>query len=227
MVGAPLTEVAGLIGADPAPHRAAARRIHEAMIGAQWVAKWQRFCAWDMRRDRREPERTIVSFGPLLDPDLPPAIVSALCRELESPSFHPRREGLHYLVPTCDEQAADFDPDRYRRGPIWLNTNWLLWHGLRQHGQHALAEEIVASSVELVRRSGFREYFDPMDGTGRGSARFSWTRRSSPTWCFPVAGRATWRRRANVGGNCQSPSTRPRSTLRCRQAHHGRSASAS
>jgi len=23
--------------------------------------------------------------------------------------------------------------------------------------------------------SGFREYFDPMDGTGRGSARFSWS----------------------------------------------------
>jgi len=33
----------------------------------------------------------------------------------------------------------------------------------------------VASSVELVRRSGFREYFDPLDGSGRGSDRFSWS----------------------------------------------------
>jgi hypothetical protein len=56
-----------------------------------------------------------------------------------------------------------------------LNTNWLLWHGLRNHGRHVLAEEIVASSVELVRRSGFREYFDPLDGSGRGSDRFSWS----------------------------------------------------
>ncbi len=170
-----LAEIAGLIGADPAPHRAEARRIHEALIGEQWVPKRRRFCAWDLRRDQREPEDTIVSFAPLLDPDLPPAIVAAICRELESPSFHPRRGGVHYLVPTYDERAAGFDPDRYWRGPVWLNTNWLLWHGLRQHGRTALADEIVASSVELVRRSGFREYFDPLDGSGHGSDRFGWS----------------------------------------------------
>lgn len=37
-----------------------------------------------------------------------------------------------------------------------------------------MADEIVASSVELVRRAGFREYFDPLDGTGHGIVRFSW-----------------------------------------------------
>ncbi len=170
-----LAEIAGLIDADPAPHHAASRRIHEALIGEQWLPKRQRFCAWDLRRDQREPEDTIVSFAPLLDPDLPPSVVAAICRELESPSFHPRRGGLHYLVPTYAERAADFDPERYWRGPVWLNTNWLLWHGLRQHGRTSLAEEIVASSVELVRRSGFREYFDPLEGSGHGSDRFSWS----------------------------------------------------
>ncbi|HVA87235.1 MAG TPA: hypothetical protein VNF73_13090, partial [Candidatus Saccharimonadales bacterium] len=102
-------------------------------------------------------------------------IVAAMCRELESPSFHPRPGGAHYLVPTYNERAADFDPDRYWRGPVWLNTNWLLWHGLRQHGRISLANEVVASSIELVRRSGFREYFDPLDGSGHGSDRFSWS----------------------------------------------------
>ncbi|MGO9205223.1 MAG: MGH1-like glycoside hydrolase domain-containing protein, partial [Candidatus Limnocylindrales bacterium] len=48
-------------------------------------------------------------------------------------------------------------------------------HGLRQHGQVGLADEIVASSVALVRRSGFREYFDPLDGSGHGSDGFSWS----------------------------------------------------
>jgi len=170
-----LSEIAGLIGADPEPHRAAAGRIHDALIGELWVSRRQRFCAWDLRRDQREPEDTVVSFGPLLDPDLPRPIVAAICRELESPSFRPRRGGPHYLVPTFDERAAGFDPERYWRGPIWLNTNWLLWHGLRLHGRSGLADEIVASSVELVRRSGFREYFDPLDGSGHGSDRFSWS----------------------------------------------------
>jgi hypothetical protein len=170
-----LIEIAGLVGADPAPHRAAARRIHDALLGELWIAPRQRFCAWDLRRNQREPEDTIVSFAPLLDPDLPRPIMAAICRELESPSFHPRREGLHYLVPTFDERAPGFDPDRYWRGPVWLNTNWLLWHGLRQHGRDALANEIVASSIELVCRSGFHEYFDPLDGTGHGSDSFSWS----------------------------------------------------
>jgi hypothetical protein len=169
-----LAEIAGLIAADPAPHRAAARRMHDALISELWVSERHRFCVWDLRRDQREPEDTIVSFGPLLDPDLPRPIVAGICRELESPSFHPRG-GPHYLVPTYDERAADFDPKRYWRGPIWLNTNWLLWHGLRQHGRNALAQEIVASSIELVRLSGFREYFDPLDGSGHGSDGFSWS----------------------------------------------------
>jgi hypothetical protein len=151
-----LTEIAELIGADSEPHRTAACQIHEALIGKLWIPQRERFCAWDLRRDERQPEDTIGSFGPLLDPDLPTSIVAGICRELESPSFHPRG-GPHYMVPTYDERAADFDPERYWRGPIWLNTNWLLWRGLRQHGRNALAQEIVASSVELVRLSGFRE----------------------------------------------------------------------
>jgi hypothetical protein len=170
-----LAEIAALIGANPASHRASALRIHDALIGELWVAHRQRFCAWDLRRNQREPEDTIVSFAPLLDPDLPPPIVAAICRELESASFHPRRGRLHYLVPTFNERARGFDPNRYWRGPVWLNTNWLLWHGLRQHGRNALADEIAASSIELVRLSGFREYFDPLDGSGHGSDRFSWS----------------------------------------------------
>ena len=170
-----LVEIAGLVGTDPAPHRLAATRLHRALLRELWIGERQRFCAWDVRRDEREPEDTIVSFAPLLDPELPEPIVAAICRELESPSFHARGRGAHYVVPTYDERAADFDPERYWRGPVWLNTNWLLWHGLRQHGRAGLADEIVASSVELVRRSGFREYFDPLDGSGHGSDRFSWT----------------------------------------------------
>lgn len=34
---------------------------------------------------------------------------------------------------------------------------------------------IHARAALLVRRSGFREYFDPLDGSGRGSDGFSWS----------------------------------------------------
>lgn len=170
-----LVEIAQLIGADPGPHRAAAQVIHDALIRRLWRLDRQRFCAWDLRRDRREPEDTIVSFGPLLDPDLPTPIVDALVQDLESASFHPGRGGLGFIIPTYNERAPDFDPDRYWRGPVWLNTNWLMWLGLRRHAQRGLARQVGASSIELVRKSGFREYFDPFDGSGHGSDQFGWS----------------------------------------------------
>lgn len=72
-------------------------------------------------------------------------------------------------------ESPGFDRRRYWRGPVWLNTNWLLRHGLRQDGRQDLAHEIVRSSLSLVALSGFREYFDPFDGAGRGSTDFSWS----------------------------------------------------
>jgi hypothetical protein len=58
---------------------------------------------------------------------------------------------------------------------VWINTDWLLWRGLGQHGAPPVTAEIAASMVALVQRSGFREYFDPFTGTGYGSHDFSWT----------------------------------------------------
>jgi hypothetical protein len=58
---------------------------------------------------------------------------------------------------------------------VWINTDWLVWQGLRQHGQADLAAEVEGSIVRLVERSGFREYFDPFGGAGYGSGDFSWT----------------------------------------------------
>ena len=54
------------------------------------------------------------------------------------------------------------------RGPVWINTNWLLWTGLRQHGHAELAEVIAASSLGLVARSGFQETSTRSTDVGSG-----------------------------------------------------------
>jgi len=78
-------------------------------------------------------------------------------------------------VPSYDLGGPEFDRRRYWRGPVWINTDWLIWRGLRQHRQASLAREVEDSMVRLVERSGFREYFDPFGGAGYGSRDFSWT----------------------------------------------------
>ncbi len=169
-----LAEIATIVGADPVPHREAADRIHAAMVQHLWEPGSKRFLARNLVTGALEPEETIVSFAPLLDPDLPRPIVEAIVAGLESACFHPVA-GPHFVVPSYSVQAAGFDRRRYWRGPVWLNTNWLLAAGLRQHGRGDLADEIVASSLQLASQTGFYEYFDPFDGAGHGSPDFSWT----------------------------------------------------
>ena len=111
---------------------------------------------------------------PLLDPELPSTQVASIMADLRSASFHPDRPD-GYVVPSYDLAAKGFDERRYWRGPVWINTNWLLWNGLVQHGQTAEADAILRSSLGLVARSGFREYFDPFGGEGFGTTGFGWT----------------------------------------------------
>jgi glycogen debranching enzyme len=167
-----LVELAELTGADPGPHREAADRIHTAMLDRLWDGENSCFRARDVRADQLIPAATISAFAPLLDPALPPAIVRRLVELLLSARF---AGATGYPVPTCDVQSAAFDRGGFWRGPTWVNTNWLVWMGAVTHRLDALSDLLLASTLRLVRQSGFREYFDPFDGSGRGSHDFSWS----------------------------------------------------
>ncbi|HKF00314.1 MAG TPA: hypothetical protein VKG45_15460 [Actinomycetes bacterium] len=169
-----LAEISEILGSDPGPHRATAARIHQGMLDHLWDPVARRFYALDVGDGTRIPKNTVGSLVPLVDPELPAEHVDAIVAELGSPHFHPPG-GDGFLVPSFDLAGAEFDPRRYWRGPVWINTDWLLWRGLRQHDQRGLADQIAASMLRLVQRSGWREYFDPFTGAGYGSQDFSWT----------------------------------------------------
>ncbi|HLR76950.1 MAG TPA: hypothetical protein VK106_04770, partial [Balneolaceae bacterium] len=80
-----------------------------------------------------------------------------------------------FAVPSYDSSDPDYSPKQYWRGPIWINLNWLLFHGLTRYGYHQYAGFIKRSIIELCKRSGFHEYYDPRKGQGYGSDKFSWT----------------------------------------------------
>jgi hypothetical protein len=84
-------------------------------------------------------------------------------------------EAVSYGVPSELPVDPRFEAKRYWRGPSWLITNYMIADGLATAGHHAIAERIVDVSLDLIRRSGFAEYYDPLTGEPCGGGRFSWT----------------------------------------------------
>ena len=77
----------------------------------------------------------------------------------------------------CTVPPADpaFDARRYWRGPVWAHVNWLVADGLERCGLDGEAAELRQETLDLIRQSGFAEYFDPITGAACGADAFSWT----------------------------------------------------
>ncbi len=172
--------------------RLAGRAGHEAV--ARWatrtadeVTKALVERAWDERLglffnlagpdERRTPVKTIHGLMPLILPDLPAAIVDRLAAHLDDPQTF----GAPFPVPSVALDEPTFIRDHrlggFRfiwRGPLSLNTNWFLVHGLRGHGLDDVAGRIAARSREVVEAGGFNEFYDPLNGRSVGAERFGW-----------------------------------------------------
>jgi hypothetical protein len=85
-------------------------------------------------------------------------------------------------VPTCDPTAPAFDPVRYWRGPAWVLVNWLVADGFARSGYPERAEQLRASTLALVARAGFSEYYDATTGRGIGGHGFSWSAALTLAW---------------------------------------------
>ena len=85
------------------------------------------------------------------------------------------RFGPSYPLPTVPLDSPDFDPERYWQGPVWMNTNWLIMDGLKRYGYTDHVDALRETSLEMVEKGGFAEYFDPNSGEPLGARGFSWT----------------------------------------------------
>lgn len=94
--------------------------------------------------------------------------------------LNPEEYWARYPVPSVAMNQPSFRPDTVGgnlvwRGPTWFSSNWYLARGLLRHGRRDLATHMARQSLELIRISGIREYYNPQTGTGHGALDFSWS----------------------------------------------------
>jgi len=134
-------------------------------------------CFYSLYSKAEVPARvkTIASLFPLILDEIDEHIVESL---VEKHLLNENEFWLPFPVPSVACSESSFDPAAGRllwRGPTWVNGNWFIVKGLEKHGYREVAESITQKTRELVLRSGFREFYNPLTGEGLGERDFSWS----------------------------------------------------
>jgi neutral trehalase len=169
-----LADISRVVGEDRSPFEERAGKTAEAMDDKLWDEERGAYLGFDMVTERHIP----AHFAPNLAGPLYAGIphkdkAGRMVEGLESNFYLGGDRGM--AVPSYDPYGLGFSPVRYWRGPVWININWFLMHGLRRYGFDEHASQVRQTIVDLVRNDGLNEYFDPFDGNGHGSNFFSWT----------------------------------------------------
>lgn len=83
-----------------------------------------------------------------------------------------------YPLPSVALNDPSFNPTHSMyiwRGPTWIVNNWFMHQFLMEKGYEKEAKKMIDSIRSLIRKSGFREYYNPFTGEGYGAKDFTWS----------------------------------------------------
>lgn len=126
-----------------------------------WDAKTGYFFDYDTKRKQLQKIPTMASFYPLIAGAATPDQWAALRKHL----VNPREFNTPIPIPTVARNSKWFEKDCWR-GPVWVNTAYLVIKGVDAYNDHALAQDfsrrLINGVFETWRRTGqFVEYYDP------------------------------------------------------------------
>ena len=145
------------------------RKAERALQGL-WSEKDQRFYSRVFGSKKLIDTPTISSLLPIYSGAINDKQVRHIADDIRLGAFN-----APFTVPSCAPDDAGYSPERYWRGPVWINTNWLIYQGLKSYGQISLAESIRVTSIRLCDDQDFYEYFNPETGQAIGAKDFSWS----------------------------------------------------
>ncbi|MHA1368731.1 MAG: MGH1-like glycoside hydrolase domain-containing protein [Promethearchaeota archaeon] len=104
---------------------------------------------------------TIASYFPLSIPDLPESRAKNMFKRLKDTEKY----NSLFPLPTVAKDSPCFIKDMWR-GPVWINTTYLVAQGLKINGEERFAAEIEFKTCEGVYKTwkkerSFFEFYDP------------------------------------------------------------------
>jgi glycogen debranching enzyme len=170
-----LAELTRELGGAAAEIDERAERLRSAFERDLWDEERGLYHAYDIRNARSIRENSCATFVPLFAGLTSPERAARLVEHLTDPYEYAPGDDSRYLLPSQAKNHYLYEPRRYWRGPVWIHINWMVAEGLRSYGFADLAATIDRHSLDLMRTSGFVEYYDPRDGSAAGAAAFSWS----------------------------------------------------
>ena len=80
----------------------------------------------------------------------------------------------NYLFTSVNPKDKKFEETRYWRGPVWVNTNWIIYEGLKNKDK-TFSEIVKNKTINLVEKKDFHEYYNYRTGENLGANNFSWS----------------------------------------------------
>ena len=134
------------------------------------------FYDYDLVTRRQIKKKTVASLIPIYTGLIPKEEAEVLLSWITHAHFCGEGSNCHVpTIPSTDLEVSYFKPITYWRGPVWINTNWMIWLGLLEYGFKQEADLIKQGVLELAENHGFREYYNPYKGKGLGGKDFSWS----------------------------------------------------
>ncbi|MDO5722178.1 MAG: hypothetical protein Q4P06_06525 [Actinomycetaceae bacterium] len=133
----------------------------------------ERRCFLAQSKTQLITHRTVLSLIAAWSGALKPEQLDAICSDL----MDEHRFSTSYGVPSVSKDDAGFRAEIMWRGPIWVNTTYLIAEALEREGHELLAEHLKNQILEFVERAGPVEFLSPVSGRRCTAATtsFSWS----------------------------------------------------
>ena len=79
-----------------------------------------------------------------------------------------------FIFTTVNPKDPSFEEKRYWRGPIWINTNWMIYQGLKNKDKD-FAIYLKNKTLKLLEERKFYEYYNHKNSECLGANNFSWS----------------------------------------------------